>query len=75
MRRFAQRRFAGSNLAVALFFLAVFGAFYYLTQHLQFVLGYDALDTGVRMLPLAGAVFVGSALTGYLTPASACGSR
>lgn len=68
VRRFAGRRFAGSNLAVALFFLAVFGAFYYLTQHLQFVLGYDALETGVRMLPLAGAVFAGSALTGYLTP-------
>ncbi|MFE6198851.1 DHA2 family efflux MFS transporter permease subunit [Streptomyces sp. NPDC057838] len=68
VRRFTDRRFAGSNLAVALFFLAVFGAFYYLTQHLQFVLGYDALDTGVRMLPLAGAVFAGSALTGYLTP-------
>ncbi len=68
VRRFTQRRFAGSNLAVALFFLAVFGAFYYLTQHLQFVLGYDALDTGLRMLPLAGAVFVGSALTGYFTP-------
>ncbi|CAM5279558.1 DHA2 family efflux MFS transporter permease subunit OS=Streptomyces alboniger OX=132473 GN=CP975_24880 PE=4 SV=1 [Streptomyces alboniger] len=68
VRRFTDRRFAGSNLAVALFFLAVFGAFYYLTQHLQFVLGYSALDTGLRMLPLAGAVFVGSALTGYLTP-------
>ncbi|GGX42246.1 MFS transporter [Streptomyces fructofermentans] len=68
LRRFADRRFAGSNLAVALFFLAVFGAFYYLTQHLQFVLGYDALETGTRMLPLAGAVFVGSTLTGYLTP-------
>ncbi|MZD08830.1 DHA2 family efflux MFS transporter permease subunit [Streptomyces sp. SID5785] len=68
VRRFTRRGFAGSNLAVALFFLAVFGAFYYLTQHLQFVLGYDALETGVRMLPLAGAVFVGSALTGYLTP-------
>lgn len=68
VRRFTDRRFAGSNLAVALFFLAVFGAFYYLTQHLQFVLGYDALQTGVRMLPLAGAVFAGSALTGFLTP-------
>ncbi|WP_353944789.1 MFS transporter [Streptomyces sp. HUAS MG91] len=68
VRRFANRRFAGSNLAVALFFLAVFGAFYYLTQDLQFVLGYNAWETGVRMLPLAGAVFVGSALTGYLTP-------
>ncbi|MEU6824324.1 MFS transporter [Streptomyces atriruber] len=68
VRRFLDRRFSGSNLAVALFFLAVFGAFYYLTQHLQFVLGYNPLETGVRMLPLAGAVFVGSALTGYLTP-------
>ncbi|WP_406495560.1 MFS transporter [Streptomyces sp. NBC_01604] len=68
VRRFTERRFAGSNLAVALFFLAVFGAFYYLTQQLQFVLGYTALETGLRMLPLAGAVFVGSALTGYLTP-------
>lgn len=68
VRRFTGRRFAGANLAVALFFLAVFGAFYYLTQHLQFVLGYDALQTGLRMLPLAGAVFVGAALTGRLTP-------
>ncbi|MEU9326290.1 MFS transporter [Streptomyces canus] len=68
VRRFTDRGFAGSNLAVALFFLAVFGAFYYLTQHLQFVLGYSALETGLRMLPLAGAVFVGSALTGFLTP-------
>ncbi|GAA1351015.1 MFS transporter [Streptomyces beijiangensis] len=68
VRRYLDRGFAGSNLAVALFFLAVFGAFYYLTQHLQFVLGYTPLETGVRMLPLAGAVFVGSALTGLLTP-------
>nr|WP_202519741.1 MFS transporter [Streptomyces sp. SID1034] len=68
VRRFAHRLFSGSLLAVALFFLAVFGAFYYLTQHLQFVLGYTPLETGIRMLPLAGAVFVGSALTGFLTP-------
>ncbi|MEV0439292.1 MFS transporter [Streptomyces spectabilis] len=68
VRKFAQRGFSGSNLAVALFFVAAFGAFYFLTQHLQFVLEYDPLETGVRMLPLAGAVFVGSALTGFLTP-------
>lgn len=43
VRRFAHRMFSGSLLAVALFFLAVFGAFYYLTQHLQFVLGYTPL--------------------------------
>ncbi|MFI8835825.1 MFS transporter [Streptomyces afghaniensis] len=68
LRRFSNRAFTGANIAVVLFLLAVFGAFYYLTQHLQFVLRYDALETGIRMLPLAGAVFAGSALTGYLTP-------
>ncbi|MFE9644803.1 MFS transporter [Streptomyces sp. NPDC006365] len=67
-RRFANRAFTGANIAVVLFLLAVFGAFYYLTQHLQFVLQYNALETGIRMLPLAGAVFAGSVLTGYLTP-------
>jgi X-X-X-Leu-X-X-Gly heptad repeat protein len=67
-RRFANRAFTGANIAVVLFLLAVFGAFYYLTQHLQIVLRYDALETGIRMLPLAGAVFAGSVLTGYLTP-------
>ena len=68
VRRFVNRRFTGANIAVVLFFLVVFGAFFYLTQYLQFVLNYDALETGLRMLPLAGAVFAGSALTGYLTP-------
>jgi EmrB/QacA subfamily drug resistance transporter len=68
VRRFLDRTFAGTNLAVALFFVAVFASFYYLTQHLQFVLGYSPLETGTRMLPLAVAVFAGSALTGFLTP-------
>jgi hypothetical protein len=31
-------------------------------------LNYDPLETGVRLLPLAGAVFVGATLTGRLTP-------
>jgi EmrB/QacA subfamily drug resistance transporter len=68
VRRFTDRVFAGANLAVLLFFLAAFGSIYYLTQHLQFVLGYGPLATGVRLLPLAGAVFAGAAVTGVLTP-------
>lgn len=68
VRMFAQRSFSGSMLAVLMFFLGTFGAIYYATQHLQFVLGYGPLETGVRLLPLAGAVFVGAALTGLLTP-------
>jgi EmrB/QacA subfamily drug resistance transporter len=68
VRRFGDRTFAGANLAVALFFLAAFGSIYYLTQYLQFVLGYGPLDTGTRLLPLAGAVFAGAVVTGLLTP-------
>ncbi|MCD9879503.1 MFS transporter [Streptomyces guryensis] len=68
VRRFRLRPFSGSMLAVLFFFFGTFGAIYYATQFLQFVLGYDALETGVRLLPLAGAVFLGAAITGRLTP-------
>ncbi|MBD9701466.1 MFS transporter [Streptomyces sp. ID01-12c] len=68
VRKFALRPFSGSMLAVLFFFFGTFGAIYYSTQFLQFVLGYDALDTGVRLLPLAGAVFLGAVVTGKLTP-------
>lgn len=68
VRKFRMRPFSGSMLAVLFFFFGTFGAIYYATQFLQFVLGYGALETGVRLLPLAGAVFVGAAATGRLTP-------
>lgn len=68
VRKFALRPFSGSMLVVLFFFFGMFAVIYYSTQFLQFVLGYGALDTGVRLLPLAGAVFLGSAVTGMLTP-------
>ncbi|MFF5187917.1 MFS transporter [Streptomyces sp. NPDC000345] len=68
VRKFARRPFSGSMLAVLFFFFGTFGSIYYATQYLQFVLGYDALETGVRLLPLAAAVFAGAAVTGRLTP-------
>ena len=68
VRMFARRPFSGSMLAVMFFFFGMFAVIYYSTQFLQFVLGYGALDTGVRLLPLGGAVFLGSAVTGVLAP-------
>ncbi|MER7834346.1 MFS transporter [Streptomyces sp. NPDC096040] len=68
VRKFTERPFSGSMLAVLFFFFGTFGAIYYATQFLQFVLGYNALETGVRLLPLAGAVFVGAAVTGRVAP-------
>jgi len=55
-------------LVVLFFFFGMFAVLYYSTQFLEFVLGYDALDTGVRLLPLAGGVFLGSAVTGKFIP-------
>ncbi|MFE1378042.1 MFS transporter [Streptomyces sp. NPDC058740] len=68
VRKFKERPFSGSMLAVLFFFFGTFGSIYYSTQFLQFVLGYNALETGIRLLPLAGAVFVGAAVTGRLAP-------
>ncbi|MCX5556503.1 MFS transporter [Streptomyces sp. NBC_00038] len=68
VRKFKERPFSGSMLAVLFFFFGTFGAIYYSTQFLQFVLGYNALETGVRLLPLAGAVFLGAAVTGRVAP-------
>jgi EmrB/QacA subfamily drug resistance transporter len=68
VRKFRDRAFSGSTIAVLMFFLGTFGAIYYITQHLQFVLGYSPLETGIRMLPLAGGVCVGAAVTGRMTP-------
>jgi len=68
VRKFRLRSFSGSMLAVLFFFFGTFGAIYYATQFLQFVLDYDALETGIRLLPLAGAVFLGAAITGRLAP-------
>ncbi|WP_405922947.1 MFS transporter [Streptomyces sp. NBC_00035] len=68
VRKFKERPFSGSMLAVLFFFFGTFGSIYYSTQFLQFVLGHNALETGVRLLPLAGAVFVGAAVTGRVAP-------
>ena len=67
LSKFGDRKFTAAALAVLLFFLAAFGTLYYLPQHMQFVLGFTPLATGIRLLPLAGGVFAGAAVTGRLT--------
>jgi EmrB/QacA subfamily drug resistance transporter len=53
LRIFANARFSAASLAVTMIFLALFGWLFLFTQQLQFVLGYDALQAGVRALPFA----------------------
>ncbi len=55
---FRARAFSGAISSVGMVTFGLFGALFVLTQYLQFSLGYTALQTGVRVLPAAGAVAV-----------------
>lgn len=48
---FRDRRFTGAVAGVVLITFGMGGALFLLTQHLQFVLGYDALEAGLRTAP------------------------
>ncbi|MEU4892319.1 MFS transporter [Streptomyces sp. NPDC044780] len=63
MHFFRNRRFVGAVAGGILVAFGMGGSFFLLTQHLQFVLGYDALDAGLRTAPLA-VVIVALNLTG-----------
>jgi EmrB/QacA subfamily drug resistance transporter len=55
---FSDRRFSASSTAIALVFFALLGSMFLVTQYLQIVLGYSALESGVRYLPLAATMLV-----------------
>ncbi|HEV8295766.1 MAG TPA: MFS transporter [Acidimicrobiales bacterium] len=50
---FRNPRFSAASSAIMLTFFAMFGSLFVLTQYLQFVLGYNALETGARLLAFA----------------------
>jgi EmrB/QacA subfamily drug resistance transporter len=55
---FSDRRFSASSIAIALVFFALLGSMFLVTQYMQVVLGYSALESGVRYLPLAATMLV-----------------
>jgi DHA2 family multidrug resistance protein-like MFS transporter len=57
---FANRRFSGGATAIGIAFFSLFGVVFVLTQYLQFVQGYTALEAGVRTAPIALGMIVGS---------------
>jgi EmrB/QacA subfamily drug resistance transporter len=63
---FKNPRFSAASIAVTLVFFAMFGCLYFLSQYMQFVLGYTPLQTGWRLMPVAGVLMVGSVLTAPL---------
>jgi len=43
-------------------FLTLFGFIFVITQYFQFIKGYSAFETGMRLLPVAASIVVGSVL-------------
>ena len=50
---FRNRRFTAASAVVSLVFFALFGSLFFITQYLQFVLRFSALEAGVRVAPFA----------------------
>jgi len=53
VRFFENRRFTAANIAITMTFFALYGSMFLITQYLQTVLGFSALEAGIRMLPMA----------------------
>jgi EmrB/QacA subfamily drug resistance transporter len=59
---FGNLRFTAASASVAISFFALSGFIFLVTQYFQFLKGYGALSTGVRLLPVASFVALASIL-------------
>ncbi|MCI0711542.1 MAG: MFS transporter [Chloroflexi bacterium] len=64
---FRNMSFTGANTAMALIMFSLFGSIFFMSQYLQTVLGYTALEGGIRIVPLALTMAVTSALSAQIT--------
>ena len=55
---FANPRFTAASIAVTFVFFAMFGSLFFVSQYMQFVLGYSALESGVGLLPIAASLMI-----------------
>jgi EmrB/QacA subfamily drug resistance transporter len=62
VRLFRNMRFSAASGAVTVSNFTLLGFIFLITQYFQFVRGYSALSAGVRLLPVATCVAIGSVL-------------
>ena len=58
---FRNPRFSTGVAAITIAFFALFGQIFIVTQYMQFVHGYSALEAGIRITPFAFGMMVGAA--------------
>jgi predicted MFS family arabinose efflux permease len=66
VRLFRLPAFSAASGALALTSFALFGSIFFLTQHMQGVLGYSPLQAGLRLLPVAGGMIVSAPLSAVI---------
>jgi EmrB/QacA subfamily drug resistance transporter len=64
---FRRPAFAGAQIVAFALSAAAFSLFLYLTLYLQNVLGYSALEAGLRLLPVSGLAFLVAPVAGKLS--------
>jgi len=64
---FKNMSFTGANIAMTFIMFSMFGSIFFLSQYLQTVQGYSALDAGLRMVPLAVTLAIVSASSARIT--------
>lgn len=60
VRVFRNLRFSAASVSITVAFFALAGFIFLITQYFQFLKGYGPLETGLRILPVATSVAVGS---------------
>lgn len=61
VRLFGEPAFATGAAAITVFFLAMFGFFYIVMQHMQLIMGYSPIATAFALTPIMGPTLVLSA--------------
>jgi EmrB/QacA subfamily drug resistance transporter len=66
MQLFRSREFAAGNASNLLMYAALFSAVFFMAQYQQVTLGQSPLQTGLRLIPWTGTVFIVAPIAGIL---------
>jgi EmrB/QacA subfamily drug resistance transporter len=60
---FKNMSFTGANVAIALIIFSLFGSLFFMSQYMQTILGFTALEAGIRLIPLSVTLAVSAGLS------------